>query len=402
MTQWREAAAYIELAYAIQKYIPNYVDAYFGPPEIKEFAENQERQDLKELSRQADAMIKSTRRDSALPAARKEYLLAQLTGMQTTLEILQGKSFKIIEETRLLYGLTPAWVDEGVFKQIHRKLEDLLPGKGTLYERAESFREKTVIPENKIEPLARNISAELRKLTRNFIPLPETENCEYKLVKNQPWLAYNWYLGSYQSKIEINTDLPIYITSFPWFIAHEAYPGHHTDNVIKEKFLYREKGFLEECVHIYNTPVNTLAEGIGENALEIAAAPRDIISFFQFILDEVGMKEFDGKLIYDITNVWKDLSLININLVLMIHGRGASDQEVIDYQIQYGLESSESAIKSLEFLKDPLYRSYACLYPMGRQLVYNYISRGGDRKARFLKLLQEQATPAQLMRMGSA
>ena len=38
MTQWRDARAYIELAFSIQKYIPNYVDAYFGPPEIKEFA----------------------------------------------------------------------------------------------------------------------------------------------------------------------------------------------------------------------------------------------------------------------------------------------------------------------------------------------------------------------------
>ncbi len=90
--------------------------------------------------------------------------------------------------------------------------------------------------------------------------------------------------------------------------------------------------------------------------------------------------------------------MININLVLMMHELGASDQEVIDYQIQYGLDSKESAVKYLEFLKDPLYRSYACLYPMGRQLVYDHISKGENRKARFLKLLQEQLTPAQLMR----
>lgn len=67
--------------------------------------------------------------------------------------------------------------------------------------------------------------------------------------------------------------------------------------------------------------------------------------------------------------------MININLVLMMHELGASDQDVIDYQIQYGLDSKESAVKYLEFLKDPLYRSYACLYPMGRQLVYDHIEK---------------------------
>jgi len=195
MTQWRDARAYIELAFSIQKYIPNYVDAYFGPPEKKEFAENQDQHDLKELSCKADAIVQSTKQDSSLSAARKEYLLAQLTGMQTTLEILQGKSFDIVEETQLLYGLKPAWIDASVFKKIHAKLENLLPGSATLYERAESFREKTVIPQNKLEPLARIISAELRRLTRNFIPLTDTENCTYKLVNDKPWLAYNWYLG---------------------------------------------------------------------------------------------------------------------------------------------------------------------------------------------------------------
>jgi hypothetical protein len=108
-------------------------------------------------------------------------------------------------------------------------------------------------------------------------------------------MAYNWYLGGYQSKIEIKTDLPIHIQSLPWYIAHENYIGHHTDHVVKEKVLYQENGYLENSIAIYNTPVNAIAEGIGENALEIAADPEDIISFFQSILDEVGINKLDGK-----------------------------------------------------------------------------------------------------------
>ena len=186
MTEWREAVPYIELAFSIQKYIPNYVDAYFGPHEIRQSAENHAKLSQEVLSSRVEKIISSTSQDKALSEARKGYLLGQLNGMQTTLEILQGKTFEIGEETRRLFGITPLWIDEGIFTQVHSQLDELLPGKGPLYERAEYFRKKTVIPADKIEPLARSISDELRRLTRAFIPLPETENCQYYLVNNQP------------------------------------------------------------------------------------------------------------------------------------------------------------------------------------------------------------------------
>lgn len=395
MTQWQHARSYIELAFSIQKYIPDYVDAYFGPQEIKDRIKKQKKSDLKDLSIKAETIIKSTQQDNTLSEERREYLLAQLTGMQTTLEILQGKQLGIIEEAKRYFGLVPSWTDESEFEKIHRALDDLLPGSGTLYERCESFQDKIIIPKNKIELLIKHISSELRRLTNEFIPLPETENCVYKFVKDKPWQAYNWYLGDYQSRIELNTDLPTQLLLLPWFIAHEAYPGHHTDNVIKEKFLYQEKGYLENSILIYNTPDNVIAEGIGENALEVVASPQEIINLYQFILDEVELDEFDGKLIYNIMTTEVDLRAININLVLMIYEHKTSDQKVIDYQVKYGLDTIERATKFLEFLTKT--RSYACLYPMGRKVVKDYISAGENKKVRFLKLLKEQLTPSQLI-----
>ena len=100
--------------------------------------------------------------------------------------------------------------------------------------------------------------------------------------------------------------------------------------------------------------------------------------------------------IYIILPLRKYFDLININLVLMVYGRGATDKEVIDYQIKYRFNSLEGAKQNLRFLRNPLYRSYACVYPMGRQLVHNYVSAGMNQKERFLKLLQEQLIPSQL------
>jgi hypothetical protein len=41
-----------------------------------------------------------------------------------------------------------------------------------------------------------------------FVSLPAGESFETVLVTNKPWGAYNWYLGNFKSRIELNTDLP--------------------------------------------------------------------------------------------------------------------------------------------------------------------------------------------------
>ena len=36
MPKWKKARSFVELAVSIDKHLPGYVDAYFGPAEIKE------------------------------------------------------------------------------------------------------------------------------------------------------------------------------------------------------------------------------------------------------------------------------------------------------------------------------------------------------------------------------
>ena len=396
MTEWKQAQEYVELAFSIDRYFPDYVDAYFGPPQIKTDLLAQPKPTLPELSSRVERIFNSTDEDETLPDERKDFLLAQLTAMQTMIQILGGKEISVVEEMQHFFGLTPSWVKEDVFDNIHNQLDTLLPGKGSLPERMQDFREATAIPNEKLLSFIRQISSELQRLTHEFVPMPEKEGCEYVLVNDKPWKGYNWYQGSYQSRVEFNTDLPTFLSALPMFIAHEAYPGHHTDNVMKEKELFQGKGYLEASINLLNTPASVLAEGIGENALNAVASPEQIIDFFQFMLDELHISEFDGAGIYQLTKTWKQVDLLNINLVLMLHDREAPDHEVIDYQLQYGLSSKEHALKSLEFLKNPMFRSYACLYPLGYQLVDDYLTNGANRKKRFLHLLQNQVLPSQL------
>lgn len=57
---------------------------------------------------------------------------------------------------------------------------------------------------------------------------------------DEPFAAANGYLGDYRLRIELNTDLPVNLARLSDLLAHEAYPGHHTELVLKEEHLYRE------------------------------------------------------------------------------------------------------------------------------------------------------------------
>src|SRR3954453_3116859 len=56
----------------------------------------------------------------------------------------------------------------------------------------------------------------------------------------------------------------------PLLIAHEAYPGHHTEHVWKEALLVDEGGYVDETIFLVGTPQAVVTEGIAMIALELA------------------------------------------------------------------------------------------------------------------------------------
>ena len=398
MSGWQNAKSFVELALSIDKHMPGYVDAYYGPEEIREAVNAKGKVPLEELSSTLDRIIDSTHKDAILTEERREYLSAELRAMQTTLRILKGEEIDIVEESQGLYGLTPVWTEESVFEETHQDLEYLLPGSGSLAERMESFREKTIVPEENLKSIVRNIADDFRRRTVELIALPEGETCEFSFVQDKPWPAYNWYLGAYLSRIDISIDLPIPAGFLPYLISHEIYPGHHTEHAVKEKELYREGGYLEHSILLINAPSAVVSEGIAEIALEIITTHEENVQILQSILEQAGLKEVDGIQIYQIRKASRPLKKVDVNQVLLLHSEDASDEEVINYGIRYSLLNEQRSRKWFEFLKDPLWRSYATLYSLGYELVQDFIGRGEDITERFLRLLREPMTTSQLSR----
>lgn len=235
------ARAYIELAFSLEQHLPGYIDGYFGPEEWK----HADKRPLEELEQDAETLAAV---EGLKEPERRVFLGAQVRAMRTSIGLLQGRDITYVEEVRGLYDVEAERVPETTFERAIAKLNDLLPGSGGIAAREQALRAKLVVPKDRLEEVSNIIVDELRKRTLARFPLLEGETFELHLVSNKPWGGYNWYLGDYRSRVDINTDLPTYLPNLPNLIAHEIYPGHHTEHVLKEQRLWRGAGRLEHAI----------------------------------------------------------------------------------------------------------------------------------------------------------
>jgi hypothetical protein len=388
---------YVRLALSIGQHIPGYIDAYFGPAEWRAQADDQGVRPVHVLAREAAELSAAIDDDTEMGPQRRDFLIRQVRAMHTTLRVLQGERLPLIEEAEGFFDITPAWTDEAVFRDAHRTLEELLPPGGTLPERMALLEESREISVAQSEELLPFILEHLRHLTRKRFPMPQQETFEIKFVSNQPWGAYNWYLGDRHSRIEINTDLPLHIVGLPNLLAHEGYPGHHTELSNKDTGLYQEAGYTEHCVSLLNTPACVVSEGMATCALEVLMDDKEQAAWLSNeLLPRAGFGHLDAQQELAIIKARRKLAGVLPNAAFLLHEQGVDSREVGDYIQEYGLETEGEARKALEFLSIPLYRSYAFTYHRGSKLVRDLFERKGNRDYWYTRLLSEPVTPHQI------
>src|SRR5438105_231403 len=94
------AESYVKLVLAVGQHDPDYVDAYYGPPEWKQQAETGKRV-LAEIRGEAAALLADlhahppaagkTGRDAEILRLRHEYLTRQIESMAARIDLLAGK-----------------------------------------------------------------------------------------------------------------------------------------------------------------------------------------------------------------------------------------------------------------------------------------------------------------------
>ena len=393
---------YVALAFGIERHVPGYVDAYVGPPGVKEAALAGEAPAPERLLEAAQALAVRVA-EAAVPETRVGFLTAQLEAMLATCRRLAGEGLPYREEVRRCFDIEPERTPEGVFEAAIAELDGLLPGEGPVAERMVAWRSRFEISPETAERLIGAIVPEIRRRTLEIVGLPEGEAVEFRFVRDQPWSGYNWYLGDARSRVELNTDLPIHASRLTDLLCHEAYPGHHAEHALKDRRLYRERGWGEHAIQLINTPECVISEGIATLA-EGAIFP-----------DEEKRARFRAERVYPaarldgvadpareagIGRALLALRAVAGNAALLLHAEGRGEEEVVAYLQRYGLVSEGEARQRLRFLADPLWRASVFCYHAGYDLLGAWLSAGpaGERGARFRTLLTEQIYPSQVAR----
>jgi hypothetical protein len=278
------------------------------------------------------------------------------------------------------------------------EIERLVPGNGPLWQRVDAFQNRFVVPKDKLKPVFDAAIAECRARTVRHIPLPPREKFAMSFVTGKSWSGYNYYLGNYASRIEINTDLPIRISRAVDLGCHEGYPGHHVLNALLEQKLVRGRGWIEYSVYPLYSPQSLIAEGTANYGIDLAFPGPDKLAYETRILYPLaGLPAADAARYAELQKAMEDLQGARLTIASeFLEGR-ASEAEAVALAQKYQLISEARAKQSVAFTKQ--YRSYVINYGLGEEMVRADVESypaGIARWKRFEQLISQPTLPSDL------
>lgn len=398
------ARDYLLLALRLDQRSPGLVDAYIGPSDLKAQVDMEQ---LRPPSRlQADASgLRARLADEVADPARRAWLAAQLLAIETQASTLAGEHLPYLEQVRRAFDWLPRRRPDELFADAAAELDRLLPGSGPVIDRLEALDAALVVDPDRLLEVADWQLGRLRARAAATVGLPAGESVQVGLVRDQPWTAYNWYLGGRRSRIDLNVDLPVRLQDLVLStLPHETYFGHHAERATKEAGLVDEQGRLEASVMLINTPECLISEGLAHLGRSIAVpddeAPEVLVEAMgraglAVAGDPVAARGLAG-IAASVTAPRRILDEVAVNAALMRHADGAPAAEVLEYLERFGLLPPGRAAKRLEFIDHPLWRIYVFVYYEGEELLRRWVEAGppADRPARFGRLLREQLTPS--------
>jgi hypothetical protein len=363
---------YLLLGLRINKHIEGFVDSYYGSEELSALVKQEEKKSPKNLLETINTLIQALPEQS-LTDERHRFIGKSLSAMKTITEILLGETIDYIDKVYRLFDIRPEKTSESHLIETVNQLDELYDGQGSLVERIEAERErKTISIENAERIMLKALSITRDKTSETFSELlPIDEKVEVQIVTNEPWSAYNWYLGNYKSRIDVNTDLPLEWDQILSFASHEGYPGHHTEHSVKEKYLYVDENRFEHAILLILTPEAVISEGIANTGLDVIFPDEQRRMKLEIENFHPNPSDTPLEVLIKRGKCMNELFKLSGNLAIYAHVDGQTDEEIFDYcsrelHIPYTKERLQQWMK---FIRNPLWAPYIFTYSYGEALI---------------------------------
>jgi hypothetical protein len=374
--------------------VEGFVDAYTGDPALRRQVDNEPRPDPAALARRA-AQLRAELPAAGLAEPRARFLDAHLTALECNGRVLSGQQVGFVAEVAAYFDVVIEPGNPELYHQAHTEIGRLLPGGDPLADRLTAYRAGDEIAPELLETAVQALSSALRDRVRTSFGLPARESVQYEVVTDKPWSGFNYYLGDFRSRVAINADLGHRLASLPHLVAHESYPGHHTEHCRKEASLVRAQHHTEQTIFLVNTPQCLMAEGLADLGLLAAVGP-GWGPWAAEILGDLGLR-MNGELAERLEAAAAGLLGVRQDAALMLHDQHADPADVLAYLRRWLLVSEPRARQVLRFLADPLWRAYTTTYVEGYRLLRTWLHARPPMQPltqRYLRLLDEPLIPS--------
>jgi hypothetical protein len=389
------ALRYLLLGLRLDRLVPGFVDSYVGPSELAEAVSSERPPLAAELHDEAIAL-----RDQAAEllteqatALRGRWLDGQLRAMAALARRAEGEEIAYVDFVEQLYGVPIAPIPESEILAARDRLDAALPGAGGLADRLAAWRLGQRVPPDRVLSALQRSAERFRAVTRRDFGLPDGEQVAWEETHDQPWGANATFIGSGTTRITINLDVPLDVAVIAFLAAHEAYPGHHAEHVVKEQTLI-DAGVGEATLRTMNTPESMVAEGLADIGREVVMSDRELE-------EEVACIGGDARIDGDwatavvVHLAERQLASIQINAALMLHQDARPIAEVRAWVQEMSPREPERLDHLFRAFADPVLSTYPFTYVQGARLIRSWLEVTGQTSG-FARLLSEQLSPAQL------
>ena len=187
------------------------------------------------------------------------------------------------------------------------------------------------------------------------------------------------------------------MSNLPRLVAHESYPGHHTEHCRKEAGLVERGGQAEQTIFLVNTPQCLMAEGLADLALHAAIGP-DWGRWATEIYADLGLR-FDGERAQAVSEASATLGRRPAGRGADAARRASRRRRRRRTSCSAGCWSTTTArARRLRFLSSPLWRAYTSTYVEGYRLLRGWLEArpdGGDARAALRSAARRTAHPVE-------
>lgn len=318
------------------------------------------------LARTADRL-----REAAGEGERARWVAGQLEALAVHCRGAAGERVLWVEQVQRCLQVRPEPGPTKAYAAAHAALEGLLPGPGPLLDRLAAHRLGTVVSRDRL-PAA--TGAVVRLLRERTPGLPSDEQVRVTPVDGAPWSALCRSLGGRRSEVLLDAARPLPAASLVALLAHETYPGHHTERC-------RLAHLPERQVVVVATPEAVVTEGLGQSALRASGLT---------LVDCGAALGQDLAHAAEVAAAAAPLARTKTDAALLLHRRGP--RAAADHLRRWGLHTPDRVRAQLAFLTDPRWAVHAVAYGAGAVLVGAWLDAGGTYEG----LLGRPVTPAAL------